>query len=91
MPRLSCWYTPEGSARTFQGRRQFLCGMASSVRFGFRISFAERFFPRIAITKKHRYVNEASYSQDYSDDLTEAPGVLARFDIRAIAMSLRYA
>lgn len=88
--RLYCWYTPEGSARTFQSWRQFPRGMASSVKFGFGI-FAARFFPRTAITKKHRYVNEASYSQDYSDDLTETPGVLARFDVRPIAMSLRYA
>jgi hypothetical protein len=64
------------------------CGMASSVGFRLGISFAVRSFPRTAITKKHHYVNEASYSQDYSDDLAEAPGVLASFDVQAITMSL---
>jgi hypothetical protein len=36
----------------------------------------------------HHYINKTSENQDDSDDLAEAPGVLARLDVWAIAMDL---
>jgi hypothetical protein len=45
-------------------------------------------FLRPPLTNGHDYVNENSQSQDYSDELTEAPGVFAGLDDRAIARDL---
>ena len=40
------------------------------------------------LTNSHDHVNKTSENQDYSDDLAEAPGVLSRLDVCAIAMDL---
>ena len=60
--------------------------MASSLGLG--TSFKGRFQVFLILTKSHQYVNKTAENQDYSDNLAEAPGVLSRLDVFAIAMDL---
>ena len=47
-----------------------------------------RSFLHPPLANGHHHVNENPYSQDYSDELTEAPNVFAGLDVRVIASDL---